>query len=336
MAGDKQAAEWKDIYIGTYDSEESRGVFNTAFYAESGRLTEPELFYEAPNPKWGSVDKSSMALPVVRQGRAGTCFLELRDGAVVREEEILEEMQTPCYILLKDGYVYTANYHEGNVMVYHLENGKHSLVKRIENGARAGCHQILLHGDDLMVPCLEQDRIRLFDRMHGFEPVGEIRFPDGSGPRHGVFNREHTRFYVVSEWSNELFIYAVKGREFVLVTSMSVLPKDAEEKTKKAASAAIRLTEDQRFLYISVRGADLVAVFEIRGDGAGLIQHVSCGGVHPRDMVLSANERFLLVANRFEGGIVSMDRDPGSGLLGSVRHRISMPEGVSLTFAGNR
>ncbi|MEW4413424.1 beta-propeller fold lactonase family protein [Clostridium sp. AN503] len=326
-----------DGYIGTYYSEKSRGIYHFSFDPESGRMTEPELFYEAPNAKWVSAEGNCLAVPVERQGRAGTCFLELVDGAVSREEEILKEHQTPCYILQKDGYVYTANYHEGNVMVYHLGAGKPSLVKRIENGERAGCHQILLHEGDLMVPCLEQDRIRIFDRKRGFEPAGEIRFPEGSGPRHGVFNREHTRFYVVSEWSNELFLFTVKGRGFILDRVLPVLPEDGKERNADAASAAIRLAGNERFLYISVRGADLVAVFEIREDAAAgtrirPIQYVSCGGVHPRDMILSADERFLLVVNRYEGGIVCMERDMESGLLGAVRHRILLPEGVALAF----
>lgn len=321
-----------DIYIGTYYSEESRGIYRALLDTATGRMTEPELFYEAPNAKWVSLDGRSMALPVERQGRAGTCFLELRDGSVAREAEILEEKQTPCYILQRDGYVYTANYHEGNVMVYHIEGGNPTLVKRIESGARAGCHQILMHGDDLMVPCLEQDRIRIFDTLDGYAPVGEIRFPEGTGPRHGVFNRDHSRFYVVSEWSNQLFVFAVKGRVFELTESLSLLPEGFEESGGKAASAAVRLTADERFLYVSVRDADLLAVLAVSGERAELIQHVPCGGKHPRDMILSGDERFLLVVNRFEGGIVSMERDPQSGLLGQVRHRVPMREGVALAL----
>lgn len=325
-----------DIYIGTYYSEESRGIYRASLDTATGRMTEPELFYEAPNAKWVSLDGRSMALPVERQGRAGTCFLELRDGRVVREAEILKEKQTPCYILQRDGYVYTANYHEGNVMVYRLEAGNPTLVNRIENGDRAGCHQILIHGEDLMVPCLEQDRIRIFDILHGYGLVGEITFPKGTGPRHGVFNGDHSRFYVVSEWSNELFVFAVKGREFELTESLSLLPDGFKESGGKAASAAVRLTADERFLYVSVRDADLLAVLDVSGERAKLIQHVPCGGKHPRDMILSGDERFLLVVNRFEGGIVSMERDPRSGLLGGIRHRVSMREGVALAFGENK
>ena len=318
-----------DCYIGTYDSENSRGVYHFLFDTESGRMTEPELFYEARNAKWVSLNGRQMAFPIERQGRAGTCFLELRDGKPGVAWEILEEEQTPCYILQKGAYVYTANYHGGTVMIYRLEHGKPSLIKRIENGTGAGCHQILTHRELLMVPCLEQNRIRLFDLAHDFAPAGEILFPDGSGPRHGIFNREHTKLYVVSEWSNELFSFRVHGNDFIQEKVISVLPKDRGE---KPAAAAIRITRDERFLYVSVRGADILTVFALEDSGPAVIQHISCGGAHPRDFILSGNENFLIAANRFEGGIVCFERDKNTGLLKNTGRHIEMPEGVSLMF----
>lgn len=320
-----------DGYIGTYYSEKSKGIYHFTFDPESGRLTEPELFYEAPNAKWVSLQGCSMVFPIEKQGRAGTCFLEVRDGLPVRAEVILEEEQTPCYILQEGHWVYTANYHEGNIMIYRLENGRPDLLERIENGTKAGCHQVMLHENYLMAPCLEQHRIRLFDTGNGFAPAGEIRFPEGSGPRHGVFNRDHTKLYVVSEWSNELFIFQVHDGEFILMQTMSVLPGRRDEGGKEAA-AAIRLAGDERFLYISVRGSDTLTVVDADGDQAAVIQHISCGGAHPRDMVFSGDGRFLMVANRFGGGIVSMERNCNNGLLTNRRHSVSMPEGVSLAL----
>lgn len=327
MKKDRQC--FVDGYIGTYHSEESRGIYHFLFDPDTGRMTEPELFYEARNAKWVSLNDRMMIVPVENQGRAGTCFLELGAESVGHVTEILEEGQTPCYILQAGDMVYTANYHEGNVMVYRLQGGVPLLVKRIENGTGAGCHQIFLHETMLMVPCLTQDRIRLFDISQEFAPAGEILFPEGSGPRHGVFNREHTKLYVVSELSNELFVFHVKGKDFRLVQSLSVLP---EGETKGAASAAIRLITDENFLYLSVRGINRLAVVDVRSHPVSVMQHVSSGGDHPRDFVLSGDERFLLVANRLEGGIVCMERDRTTGLLGAVRQHVEMPEAVSLVL----
>ena len=61
--------------------------------------------------------------------------------------------------------------------------------------------------------------------------------------------------------------------------------------SEKAAAAAIRLTKDERFLYISVRERDLLAVIDVSHDKAAVIQLASCEGKHPRDFILSKNEK---------------------------------------------
>lgn len=331
--GTNKTGKWTQCYAGTYASENSRGVYRFSFHEETGRMTKPELFCEARNAKWVSIGRHGFAFPVERDKKAGLGLLEMDAGTVRQRHELLLEQQTPCYILQDKEYIYTANYHEGGVLIYSLEQGELKLVKRIECGEGAGCHQILRHGSLIMVPCLEQQKVRFFDRNLDFAPAGELRFPKDSGPRHGVFNQDHTKFYMVSEWSNELFAFEAEGQEFTLQAVLSILPPDVRGAGKgRGASAAIRLTKDESFLYISIRELDLLAVIDVRGASPRLIQHEPCQGSHPRDIILSRDEQFLLIANRFEGGIVSMIRDRNTGRLMELSHRVEMPQGVSLAY----
>ena len=55
-------------YIGTYHSEESRGVYHFTFNEKNGQMTEPELFYETENAKW--VTKRRLACFFHEKGRA--------------------------------------------------------------------------------------------------------------------------------------------------------------------------------------------------------------------------------------------------------------------------
>ncbi len=57
---------------------------------------------------------------------------------------------------------------------------------------------------------------------------------------------------------------------------------------------------------------------------------ISSAGVHPRDFIISPDGRFLLIANRQEGGIVCRETEPESGRVKEVRSRITMPEAVSV------
>lgn len=84
------------------------------------------------------------------------------------------------------------------------------MTKRIDIQTKAGCHQVILHDDYLLIPCLLMDEIRIFKRSEDFALVKILKFPQGTGPRHGVFNSEHTRFYLVSELSNEFLLTMLK------------------------------------------------------------------------------------------------------------------------------
>ncbi|MFQ9705438.1 MAG: lactonase family protein [Enterocloster clostridioformis] len=91
----------------------------------------------------------------------------------------------------------------------------------------------------------------------------------------------------------------------------SILPSDAVYE-EPPASAAIRLSPDERFLYVSTRFAEVITVFKIDHGCLAQIQQTGCGGIHPRDMVLTPDGRYLLVANRTRGGLVSFQINPGN------------------------
>ena len=69
---------------------------------------------------------------------------------------------------------------------------------------KAGCHQVLLWQDLILVPCLLLDRIMIYGQ--DLEKKGEIVFERGTGPRHGVFTEDGRWLYLASELSNEFFV----------------------------------------------------------------------------------------------------------------------------------
>lgn len=356
-------------YVGTYSSPDSEGVYRFGFDPESGTLSGPQLYCGAVDAKWVSLRDNRLVFPIKEP--SGTGIRVVDDFREVAQATNSEDSDTPCYIQQSaGGYIFTANYHQGAVTVYRLlpNPGDHepisaagdgvrvgletattyspwaepgiefSVLKRLELGNEAGCHQILLHDDYLMVPCLQQHKIRIFDRTANYAEVATIVFPHGSGPRHGVFNFEHTKLYVVSEWSNQLFVFDVDGLDFQLRQVLDLLPEGAGDYATRngpdesAAAAAIRLSRDERFLYISVRFRDELIVLDVGGAEARIVQRTSCGGEHPRDFILSPDERHVIVANRTRGGIVAFARDKEDGQIGAEMGRIPLAEGVSLAW----
>lgn len=303
-------------YLGTYAAPGSLGVYRVPFAPASGALGALELLCSAPDAKYAALAGNALFSPVRRGGRAGLLAAD-RDTGAVLDELLLEEVPA-CYVAAHDGRVYTANYHEGSVLSYDWGGQRLTPVRRLTIAPKAGCHQVLFHGSTLLVPCLELDEVRLFDLDRDWAPLGTVRLPPGSGPRHGVFRGNC--LFLVSERSSQLF--TIRAGTWA-VEHTAPLPSAGD-------AAAVRLSPDERFLYTSTRGANLLSVFRVDGACPELIQQTSCGGDHPRDFTLSPDGRHLLVVNRTTGGLVSFALDPETGLIGAVHGRAACAEGVSV------
>lgn len=315
-------------FIGTYWSPQSHGVYRFTLDASTGMLATPSLYFAAKNAKCVCLSDNQLAAPAECDGHAGLVVLDAARQANAPLCQCLAEQSTCCFVAARDGLWYTANYHEGTVSVYR-QSDTLQLIHRMENGAGAGCHQVLFHQNLMLVPCLELDEIRLFDLMRDYAPAGAIHFPKGAGPRHLLFNRAHSRLYTVTERSNALYRFAVIGASFTLLSRTDILAHT----DNAAATAALRLSPDERFLYVSVRGANVITVFACTPSGAERVQQVPCGGRHPRDFVLSPDGRFVLVLNRDSNNLVCFARDAQTGLLGQTVSEVTVHNGSGIEFA---
>lgn len=307
-------------YIGSYASDKSTHIL--CFVFDEGRevFTESAYIFPWKDTKYLSL-KGKDFLAVTRREQAGiACF----DRDTKETEELFTEKGTSCYIEQDETYIYTANYHEGTLSVYCRDQGIR-LHKKITIQEEAGCHQVLLWKEFVLVPCLNLDRIQVFDKSRDFQLAGEIVFPEGSGPRHGVFDSRGT-CYVVGERSNQLFILQTNERMQARLEKTVELLKRPED----AAAAAVRLSREENFLYVSERVVNQIAVYDIRK--GEVVQRVDSGGDHPRDIALSPDERYLFAANRFTGNVAVFRRDADTGLLTPLRAGLEAPEGVCIVF----
>jgi 6-phosphogluconolactonase (cycloisomerase 2 family) len=79
--------------------------------------------------------------------------------------------------------------------------------------------------------------------------------------------------------------------------------------------AEIAVSRDGRFVYVSNRGHDSVAVFAVgQGGGLRLIATPSCGGDWPRHLAIDPSGRWLYVANQLSNEVVWYALDRSTGL----------------------
>ena len=302
----------ESFYVGTYTDKDAKGIYRFSY--EDGKMYDPELFCTIGDPKYLCVFGDLLASLCTVDGKGAVALID-RSGRIVAEKVI--EEKGSCYIAGKGNRIYTANYHLGTFSLLEYDNGELKHLNTILIKDKGGCHQILFHEDTIMVPCLFLDRIMCYD--FDLKEKGWISFPEGSGPRHGVFDRAHRFLYVLSELSNELFkIDLSKGK---IVASTGVL-KDG--KTHQKGSAALRMSKDEKYLYASTRFENVISVID--ANRMELLQCIDCGGDHPRDFVLEDDH--LICADRFSNEVVCFRLE--DGLVGDITSRIAVPDGVAI------
>lgn len=308
-----------EIYCGTYTSHGSEGLYACTY--EDGKVTDSRLFSAMKNPKYVTTIHNEVAALGDFPNGSGVALIS-QEGDFL--DAISYEDRTSCYIAAHGSALYTANYHAGTVSYLDVINNRMELLETIHIQDGAGAHQVLFWKDQILVPCLFLDRVMIYDDM--LNSHGSIRFDVGTGPRHGVFNKDGSYLYLVSELSNELFV--IHAGDWKIEYRMSVLPNG---ETHVRDTAAIRLSDDEKTLYVSTRTKDVLSVISLDENHKPSLKQAVVTGKHPRDFILVDNH--LLCACRYSSCVICYELN-ADGTIGAETSRVEVPEVVSLA-AGN-
>ena len=94
---------------------------------------------------------------------------------------------------------------------------------------------------------------------NGFEFYKESLFKDSDGTRHIEFHDNGKFAYVVHELSNTVSVAEYNDGKFEELERHLTIPENFDGDTKLAA---VRLSHDQQFLYVSNRGHDSIAILK--------------------------------------------------------------------------
>lgn len=303
-------------FVGTYASMKSKGLYRFQFDERHHCFLEKQLYFEAEDVKYVSYMDGVLAFPC-RRKQAQLITLQNQKVSCAKSEE----QDVAVYVIQDQQFIYTVNYHDGVLIRY--DKASLMLDKKVFIQKEAGCHQVLLFDDRVMVPCRLLDALYIYDRKD-LKLQQILSFPNRSGPRHGAAADNGKTLYVVSENTSELFLLH-KEPSMHIVKSLTLLKEG-----KQWGAAAIRLSNDERFLYISVRGSNQVIVVDTAA--WQVIQRVSSHGDHPRDLALSREERYVFVINRTCGTMAVFSRDYKCGRLEDLHTETTIEQGVSIVF----
>lgn len=329
------------FYASSPDYSHVAGVALFRFDAENGKIELIKEFEEVPTSSYLAVSSNGENLYTITQHRGEahgevSSFLILEGG---KSLEFLNKRSTmgagPCYISISNSgkYLMIANYSQGNVGTYALEtdgiiggnisNSFHS-GSSVNKSRQEGPHPHMIlqapEGNIVVVPDLGTDRIMIYELTEkgklkpGLQPYATVK--PGVGPRHFAFHPNLKYGYVLNELNASVtgFTFDRETGYMDEINTVAILPEDFSTENK---AADIHITPDGQYLYASNRGHNSLAVLKIDGETgkAEFLFHEDCGGVWPRAFAIDPTGKFVLVANKRSGNIVSFKIDYSTGRL---------------------
>jgi 6-phosphogluconolactonase len=355
------AATKERVYLGTYTNKGSEGIYVAEFDAATGQLGEAKLAVKTSNPSFLALHPNRRYLYAVNEdntfagkpgGGVSAFAIDAQTGLLTLINTQRSMGPSPCHLsVTRAGRVLcVANYGNGQVVGLPIKDdgslepptgairieGKGPNKDRQE-GPHA--HSITVSPDDQYAAFadLGVDLVALLKLGERgtlqLSPGGMIHVPPGGGPRHLAFHPQQGFAYVNNELTSTVSVlkYDAKHGTLDIIETVSTLPKDFHG---QSGTAEIQVHPNGKFLYVSNRGHDSVAVFRIQANGTlQPLDHVPTGGKTPRNFCIHPSGKYLLAANQDSNNVVVFRIDPAQGIPKPTGQSIHVTTPVCVRFA---
>lgn len=351
------------LFVGTSTTPESgsRGIYAVNLDPATGALSESSVAAETPFPGFLAWHPRAPILYALHDQRTGAAPLGSGVAAFdttpaptalrFRNREVADKASTTHLAVDSNGRVIVAvSYGGGYVAAWPLRTDG-SIGPRSAFVAHAGPlgpnrarqdkphpHSVTFSPDDryVYVCDLALDAVIVYavdPSTATLREASRATVAPGAGPRHSKISADGRFLYVLNELDGTVTTFARDPASGALTSIQTVgtLPEDFRGPN---TSAEIRLHPNGRFVYVSNRGHDSIAVLARDPDSGKLtrVQIVSSGGQHPRNFELSPDGAWLVCANRDSDNLVAFRVDPATGRLSDTGHRARVPKPICVLF----
>jgi 6-phosphogluconolactonase len=350
------------VFVGTYTEKGSKGIYAYRFDPVTGGADSIGLMAETANPSFLAVDPKHKYLYAVNEidnfqgGHTGavTAYAIDRDtGKLSSLQQVPSFGADPAHLALDESgrYLLVANYTSGNIAVFPIEkDGKlgpraafvqhtgSSVNKDRQAGPHA--HEIQTSNDNQFVLTadlgLDELLVYRFDPKTGSLTPNNPAFAKvspGSGPRHFSIAPSGKFVYLVNELSSTVTVFAYNSSSGQLQEKQTISTLPAGFKGENT-TAEIELDAKGKFLYVSNRGDDSIAVFAVDPHSGKIswVERVPTGGKTPRHFTLDPTGKWLFAANQDSNDITIFHVDPDSGRLTPTPNTLQVATPVSVVF----
>ena len=346
------------VYVGTYTTQGSTGIYTYRLDMSSGALTPAGQATATVNPSFLVIHPQRHTLYAVsevdelagRPGGAVSAFaIDAQSGELSFLNRQLAHGAAPCHLCIDQSgrFVIVANYNSGSAAMLPIQaDGRlgeaTDVVQHHGAGAdperQAGPHAhsvtIDLANRYALIADLGLDKIMVYqlDLAQGkLRPHGQASLHAGAGPRHLAFHPNGQYLYAINELDSTMTVFAYDRGALERRQSLSTLPPDFEG---TSYCADIHVSQCGRFLYGSNRGHDSIVIFEIDRQTGRLscVGYEPTRGSFPRNFAIDPSGAFLLAANQNTGNIVTWRIDRQTGQLTPTGHEVQVSMPVCLKF----
>ena len=338
-----------NILIGTY----GENIYVYSFDQSSLEFTE-KAKTEARNASYALAGKDAQGgiYAVSETGDGSGAYSFADDGKILLTSEKRQTGADPCFVLLHEGYMITADYSGGSISIFPIMkdgaigdlvhrsvfHGSGPVTSRQEGSHIHQLKAVPGHDDLILASDLGADRIRLLrcSADNGsLTHIADIECPSGSGPRHMEFSKDGRMLYCIAELSGEVLVYEMtKENQTDEAPSFTPVQMIQADEVNAGGSADIHIHPDGTWLYTSHRlDNDGISIFRIKQDGSLEKTGYARTARHPRNFMITPDGNNLLVACRDDKVIqvFAIEKDGSLTLKPSVlRFDHDMPSSVTL------
>ena len=329
------------IYIGTYTEGESEGIYKAQFNEENGALSDLDLVVKSENPSFLTLAGKKKLLVVNELDPGIVSVVDIEAKKTV--QEISSSGIHPCHVHLNEekGLVSVANYSSGNLLLLDWKNDSLIFSNFLQHSG-SGPDQERQEGPHVHFSTASPNGQYVYANDLGIDKVMAypITKPDsgfvaweaqpGDGPRHLDFHPSKDFVFVLNELSNMVnSLKILENGTFEVIDRKSTLPDGFQDYSK---AADIHVSADGKFLYVSNRGYDSIAIYTIAENGElSRVGFASEGIKNPRNFAIDNTGNWLLVANQDGNSIITFKIEK-DGLLSPTEHSIRVGTPVCIAF----
>ncbi len=361
------------VYWGTYTegggqfgNGDAKGIYVSRMDAATGKLTEPELAVESPNPSWLVIHPHGRYLYAVNErmeqggkvlpGEVSAFSIDHSTGKLKDINRVQSRGGQPCHICTdKTGKMaMVANWYTGSTAAFPI--GQHGELKDSSafsqhEGPRSGppaqgqlqihCHSVVITADNRFLFSTDTGLNKVY--VYRLNPANAT-FTPHDPPFLGLkkpTNPRHLALHPSGKWgyvSNEInpggcTTLKVDGVRGVLEEGPVAASVPPEYKGRTSPAECV-VHPSGKFVYESNRGHNSIAVFRV-DPGAGtltLVEDFVPGGETPRSFAIDPSGAFLIAMMQRTGTIIPLRIDQMTGKLTPNGDAMKLPSPVCAQF----